>query len=429
MAVGRRFRIGAWLLVIAVADWPVGCETSLFEDMKRAAQHGTHLDGAPAALPYNVLPACSAWRADSARGDMQHWRAAFDAVDVGGDGFVAITDIGFVFQVYLIRQGLASLDFGEDVRRVMEVLRTDAHIDLDECGDYLVNFQDLTNIMWAYTTRMLSSPNTQADLGSHAESHLLEYHASGRHAGTPTSESYRLAVLRKVPGHERNLVRTAVILSSTSEERAKAVALLSDEERLGMLNRRVPRVALTGVVRPRKPSTGASDQVQALRAVISSNGSLANFSCSHGQYWSALDSRCANCSSCPPGMYRAGCDRGSEGTCVLCEVGTIKKVEGAWDSQCVRCPLGSSTWINSTGTVAHNFTECYFMHTCRQYKDNGHHESRVYYLSLHKTSTYPHLPPPSLLPSTHAHLLLLRLSIPACTCPTTLPPARTILHA
>ena len=45
-------------------------------------------------LPYNVLPACSAWKVDSTNGDLYYWRAAFDAVDADADGTVAISDIG-----------------------------------------------------------------------------------------------------------------------------------------------------------------------------------------------------------------------------------------------------------------------------------------------------------------------------------------------
>lgn len=387
----RPLAVSWWLSLAVASSWVTMCETSLFEEMKRAAQHGTPLDGAPeAALPYNVLPACSAWRADSAKGDMQHWRTAFSAADTDADGFVSINNIGFVFQVYLIRQGLATLDFGEDIRRVMEVLRTDAHIDVHECGECMINFLDLTNIMWAYTTRVLS-PATLAELGSHAESHLLEYHASGRHAGMATSEDHKASVLRGVSREQRNVVRAAGILSSNSEDRARAVALLSDEERLGMLNRRTPRVALGGLVRPRKPPSDNSsfDTAQALRGVVSANSSHGNLTaCTLGQYWSPSESSCANCTACPPGMYRTGCGQNSAGACQFCDIGTVKKLTGEWDTDCVRCPLGSSTWDNSTGTGARNFTDCYLMHTCKQYKDNGHHESKVYYLSLHKTTSY-----------------------------------------
>ena len=58
--------------------------------------------------------------------------------------------------------------------------------------------------------------------------------------------------------------------------------------------------------------------------------------------------------------------------------------------------LNSSTWLNmsqganysaAAGEVG-NFTECYFMHTCQQYRQNGHLESRVYFLSLKKVTSY-----------------------------------------
>jgi hypothetical protein len=61
----------------------------------------------------------------------------------------------------------------------MDVLKTDAHVNLDECLHCLIDFDDLSNIMWAYTTRMLSPSGNVVEPGSQAEAHLLEYHSSG----------------------------------------------------------------------------------------------------------------------------------------------------------------------------------------------------------------------------------------------------------
>jgi hypothetical protein len=66
---------------------------------------------------------------------------------------------------------------GEDVRRVMEVLRSDAHIDLETCGECLISFQDITNVMRAYTTRMLSPADTIIQPGTLGSVHqdMLEF--------------------------------------------------------------------------------------------------------------------------------------------------------------------------------------------------------------------------------------------------------------
>ena len=57
----------------------------------RACAPGTSLHHEQASLPYNVLPACSAWKVDSSMeggaGGMRYWREAFDAVDADADGY------------------------------------------------------------------------------------------------------------------------------------------------------------------------------------------------------------------------------------------------------------------------------------------------------------------------------------------------------
>ena len=59
--------------------------------MVPASAPGTSLHYEQASLPYNVLPACSAWKADSSMeggaGGMRYWREAFDAVDADADGY------------------------------------------------------------------------------------------------------------------------------------------------------------------------------------------------------------------------------------------------------------------------------------------------------------------------------------------------------
>ena len=56
-----------------------------------ASVAGTSLQHEQASLPYNVLPACSAWKVDSSKegvaGEMRYWREAFDAVDTDADGY------------------------------------------------------------------------------------------------------------------------------------------------------------------------------------------------------------------------------------------------------------------------------------------------------------------------------------------------------
>ena len=356
-------------------------------------------------LPHNVLPACSAWKVDSSKGDLQFWRAAFDVVDVDADGLVPISDIGYIFQVYLLRQGLESLDFGEDVRRVMDVLKTDAHINLEENSQFLIDFQDLSNIMWAYTTRMLSPPTdavgSSADPDGRLARHLREYHGSSKNIGKGwvSPESHRIAVLRKVPKAQRFLVRASGILASEGDERAKAVALLSDEERTALLNRRIPRISLGDILRAREPTPQQELNMQKhihFRSLISSGGrrsfafSTFNTSCLPGQFWSQEDLDCRNCSACPPGRYRSNCGDMMEGECVFCEIGSVKRIEGMWNTSCVQCPLGSSTWFNhSEGEGGGgNFTDCYLMQTCQQYLENGHNESKVYYLSLQQSTSY-----------------------------------------
>ena len=160
------------LLVLAtLALLPPTCDTSLFGEGHWPAPWA---DSDDAMLPASVLPACTAWRRDSMRGDLTSWQSAFHLVDADNDGRVAISDVGFVFQVFLLRHGLAAADFGEDVRRVMvspgpsycshgvgagdlsrtcgcepqEVLRADAHVDPDACAECLIDFEDLKNIMW-----------------------------------------------------------------------------------------------------------------------------------------------------------------------------------------------------------------------------------------------------------------------------------------
>ena len=65
-----------------------------FTHQKRTTHTGTPLVSEHSTLPYNVLPACSAWKVDSTNGDLYYWRAAFNAVDADADGSVAISDIG-----------------------------------------------------------------------------------------------------------------------------------------------------------------------------------------------------------------------------------------------------------------------------------------------------------------------------------------------
>ena len=40
---------------------------------------------------------------------------------------------------------------------------------------------------------------------------------------------------------------------------------------------------------------------------------------------------------CPPGKYRKGCADDTEGYCFNCEMGSVKKLEGQWNTSCVRC--------------------------------------------------------------------------------------------
>lgn len=158
-----------------------------------------------------------------------------------------------------------------------------------------------------------------------------------------------------------------------------------------MLNRRTPRISLVGTVVPQAPGPTLRGYIQAhhRRSIVQSNGAAGNFSgCGLGQYYSHSGMGCSNCSSCPPGKYRHGCGEASEGNCVSCEIGTVKRFEGDWNTTCVQCPLGSSTWVNETGGQGGNFTDCYFMHTCRQYRDNGHRVSKVYHLSLQTARSY-----------------------------------------
>jgi hypothetical protein len=139
------------LALLVSLGWPMQCETSktLFQEMTRATQRGevaacarvssvphtplaasgpTMVQGRfrhalPAGdgcervccrLPYNVLPACSAWKVDSSKegvaGEMRYWREAFDAVDTDADGYQHTHAHGMPGPFEYLPQGRISLD-------------------------------------------------------------------------------------------------------------------------------------------------------------------------------------------------------------------------------------------------------------------------------------------------------------------------------
>ena len=79
-----------------------------------ASVAGTSLQHEQASLPYNVLPACSAWKVDSSKegvaGEMRYWREAFDAVDTDADGYQHTHAHGMPGPFEYLPQGRISLD-------------------------------------------------------------------------------------------------------------------------------------------------------------------------------------------------------------------------------------------------------------------------------------------------------------------------------
>jgi hypothetical protein len=105
-------------------------------------------------LPRTVLPACSEWRIAEVCSDFSGWKRSFSAMAFDNSA-APIFSVQAIFRHYLQSRNSTWESGDEELRRFMQVVDTDAHIKLDDCGECLMQWTDFHALMWGYTTRVL----------------------------------------------------------------------------------------------------------------------------------------------------------------------------------------------------------------------------------------------------------------------------------
>ena len=180
-------------------------------------------------LPRTVLPACSAWRISEICTDFARWEQNFAFEDPDASGLVPLTSIQNVFRNFLAASNESHLTGDEELRRVLQVIDTDAHINRSDCGACLMHWSDFRALMWGYTTRVLGpaggAPDRRAMAAEIAGDDGDIYGAAVAAASLPRKQ--QRAYLLRAPAAKRRRLTAAAMLLMSADDRAALIEVCS----------------------------------------------------------------------------------------------------------------------------------------------------------------------------------------------------------